>query len=1210
MPGFFVSVLFILGLFSVMNAQTSNVIVHEIKTSALQYQAGEEVSGQFKLTNLLADPQQDLYYVLRTGFETDGSFVTLSETERQGPIVLEAQESKIINYVLETSSQAIVPEEIQILLLRRNGKVIGRSEIPVNVFGGTQEEFTELRLFNANQSISPGEVLDLGLLNDDQEEVLRFTLETEQGTLIEYKNGVSNDVVRIGELEVNEEQEFEVPFTSESGKYLLRIFTADQESFYDISYVTPGESASISLIQTNTITQDEGDFLEVEIFFSGGDYTQSDYEISPSFGEMEDSIREIGEGGDVAVLAVTDSQEQFSGDEETDFQLQEQSIPMSGVLVARLFDTDGIKLEEVRKQIIVGQDIDTTTVQFDRSSLPDEVQLKIEILNNQDVLLTKTEEGIAFPETSRGIRYLEVAFGLLTILVVLGGLFIKRKKPLDVVGVLILGGFLLNQQDVHAQATLMTDNQCTVEEAALPGCQEVYTLQGSEIPDQEDGITYARMKEIANEACVEVGYRNAIRSNPTVWYGNNLWRGPVGITCVKPANCGVNLCQYEASADASDTLEITSTKTLLTSVNSDLQSREGMCTQGRTCSYGDYTSDQILNTHVNRQNLCYLAGYRDYESYTDKRQTSKNTQSVLIEGWLWKRESDLTRHPLIFERFENVTPGGRYRCNDEHLPSSCTALNIGSECYSYNTTTAPIEALPFCSFSQNSYNDGDEVTLTCAGLPEGTVVGMSGSTCETEDNGDVVCTGIAGSGADRTDEAERNRISVDYPSNLAAIYSCGIEESPVRVIDTLTCKTPIKDMCSNIDGYQPVPPDGYVQESDGTCRLEDICPNTVAIETEIPEGFFLDDAGNCVLDTESLDVCPNIDGSQTSVPDGFIIDPAGDCVETDPGDGSGDVCLNIPGRQSSIPDGYAAQLGQLCDYCSAGDREVSGIQHYQEVGTNTPIFIGVGLHTYDVTNGTWTPRTDLDPATCQPRICTNNTSGDTFTFEDGVVYRNGNATSATYDSSTGLCGCGVVPTEYPSSCYTCDFSTFTYDTLDTPQCSGTVATRACNLADGSTIEITEDQHANLPSGSELISGTSRYTIGAQRGGAPRDCTLVANDAGLTLQTTPGFIDPGGFCEIDVVAGGVNLCEITLVEGIINDASICELGNGSESNPCVISADAELSITAELTHLMHQSAGSVIVSAECGLDADSDGVIDPSSFIEEDTCNLTPNIGEF
>jgi hypothetical protein len=112
----------------------------------------------------------------------------------------------------------------------------------------------------------------------------------------------------------------------------------------------------------------------------------------------------------------------------------------------------------------------------------------------------------------------------------------------------------------------------------------------------------------------------------------------------------------------------------------------------------------------------------------------------------------------------------------------------------------------------------------------------------------------------------------------------------------------IADVCSNIDGFQLIVPDGNSIYENGICLPSqvDICPNIDGMQTVIQPGFELDEMGDCVPD-----VCINILGLQTAIPAGKELDANGDCIDHD-------ECSNLIGVQSNIPDGFIKSEDNNC----------------------------------------------------------------------------------------------------------------------------------------------------------------------------------------------------------------------------------------------------------------------------------------------------------
>src|SRR5690606_25431784 len=85
----------------------------------------------------------------------------------------------------------------------------------------------------------------------------------------------------------------------------------------------------------------------------------------------------------------------------------------------------------------------------------------------------------------------------------------------------------------------------------------------------------------------------------------------------------------------------------------------------------------------------------------------------------------------------------------------------------------------------------------------------------------------------------------------------------------------VDDICPNIDGVQPLMPDGYRRGEEGLCQSEpiDICLNIDGLQIEAPLGYETNENGDC----DRSDLCLNFDDTQKSVPSGFI-EFDGNCI--------------------------------------------------------------------------------------------------------------------------------------------------------------------------------------------------------------------------------------------------------------------------------------------------------------------------------------------
>jgi len=1140
-----------------VQAQTSNVHVHNLQTAQMSYSSGDEVGGKFKITNTSGEAQSDVFYVFRTGFYGDEGFLNVSsETERVGPLFLDSGEVLTIPYAQVIKGVLGKQVFLEVEVQKRDGSEISSDVVPVNLSDTEvlQNEYSsidspDVSIADSDLQLILGQRYDLGLVNQKDTIKLLVDYISPDVMVSQYKEVIGGELV-FEEKMIVEDLTLEVPLGTEAGRYITRLTFMEGEYFYDITHRVEGVSASITAINISKKGVQKKDPFSVEIIYTGGDYRVFSeilaVENSEPFleSELQRGLQE-GEGG---VVRVNGSSMFSEENQEKRFEIKS----VEGEMRVTVYDKKQNIVAEGVSGIELGDAEERKTFPLVAKVSSNDLTVVVEIIDAAGKrlvlsnLIVESDDEAAF--LSKNLTYL---LGIV-ILFILGIviLIIRKKRSNQIVPLALLiflgGAFGLN--DVNAAP--IVDVECTVDDLGRRGCQEVYELTGSELPQQEEGVTSERMDEIASQACIDNGYQQVASGFPSRWYRDNIWTGPEKVVCFKPIECANNICQYDPGDDAPVTKKISSVVGLLKSKNSALFTRSGQCASGGWGCIFEDSYNEIFNTDTNRKNICHLAGYKNYESYTDKKQTSQKSSSLLQADFTWRDENKGPDYVPRFQEIREVNPGsGEMLSCNPHLPSSCTTLNVGSSCYLRSDDDLKLANIPNCSLNQASYQAGDAVKVTCTEMVSGTTLSITDMTCSDTEQGVITCAGTYGSGSGLVNDNELDRIGLNYSATYASIFTCEEIKNDGQVIDTLVCKNPIVDACTNIDGYQPVPPDGYTQNTAGVCTQFDACPNTESIETIIPEGFVLDDAGDCVLPL--LDLCPDIDGTQSSIPKGYFQGTDGICVENSGGGGPTDLCPDIDGTQSSIPKGYFQGTDGICVENSGG-------------GGPTDLCLNID-----------------DLQTSVPDGLVRNTAGDCLNEIDGLDP----CPKGFLKGTNGVC-------------------------VELEKSSGKV----CLLNDGAgpQLLITDNQHAYLKSEDLFQVGLSVYKMGPiSVPGQPRICNLAENTPGMTLTTTPGFIEPGGVCTINLVAGGVALCELELVTGILDNLSVCNNGTGdSETKPCILMADQSLSLTLEGKVTLNKDTGSVLVNAVCGLNKNGDGTIDEVLFEREGECRLTPNIGEF
>ena len=126
-------------------------------------------------------------------------------------------------------------------------------------------------------------------------------------------------------------------------------------------------------------------------------------------------------------------------------------------------------------------------------------------------------------------------------------------------------------------------------------------------------------------------------------------------------------------------------------------------------SESEVSSDgKIFNTSLSRKNACYLTNHKDHDGYI--RGTQKTTDAS--DFFWWKNENQRLGYLPLFKGIAQVTSRNSMNECNSNLGSSCTPLNVGSECYVLlGNSPVPENDLPTCSAEETGV-DLSEVTLT------------------------------------------------------------------------------------------------------------------------------------------------------------------------------------------------------------------------------------------------------------------------------------------------------------------------------------------------------------------------------------------------------------------------------------------------------------------------------------------------------------------
>jgi len=156
-----------------VQAQTSNVHVHNLQTAQMSYSSGDEVGGKFKITNTSGEAQSDVFYVFRTGFYGDEGFLNVSsETERVGPLFLDSGEVLTIPYAQVIKGVLGKQVFLEVEVQKRDGSEISSDVVPVNLSDTEvlQNEYSsidspDVSIADSDLQLILGQRYDLGLVN-------------------------------------------------------------------------------------------------------------------------------------------------------------------------------------------------------------------------------------------------------------------------------------------------------------------------------------------------------------------------------------------------------------------------------------------------------------------------------------------------------------------------------------------------------------------------------------------------------------------------------------------------------------------------------------------------------------------------------------------------------------------------------------------------------------------------------------------------------------------------------------------------------------------------------------------------------------------------------------------------------------------------------------------------------------------------------------
>jgi hypothetical protein len=152
------------------------------------------------------------------------------------------------------------------------------------------------------------------------------------------------------------------------------------------------------------------------------------------------------------------------------------------------------------------------------------------------------------------------------------------------------------------------------------------------------------------------------------------------------------------------------------------------------------------------------------------------------------------------------------------------------------------------------------------------------------------------------------------PARLALVVLC-ILASFLTAISAQTSAAEPGDVCENLAGIQPAPPDGYVQNGVNCDPLPDVCDNYDGIQSSAPEGTVVE-GSSCVPIIE--DQCSNIPGTQESVPSGMN-QVGGECNAPP----VIDRCSNIAGSQETVPKDLTQMADNRCVLVPSGEKRAT-----------------------------------------------------------------------------------------------------------------------------------------------------------------------------------------------------------------------------------------------------------------------------------------------
>lgn len=215
-------------------------------------------------------------------------------------------------------------------------------------------------------------------------------------------------------------------------------------------------------------------------------------------------------------------------------------------------------------------------------------------------------------------------------------------------------------------------------------------------------------------------------------------------------------------------------------------------------------------------------------------------------------DADVSGWTIVYQSASGGTPKKLATLQPTTTRSHLLLPARASEIFTSNEFAVTYKLSPFSTFTSGlSHTGGSVVLRNAAGVPIDQV-GWGSAATGYETLPIAALTPTLGAIRIQADtDNNQNDFSLVAPASVMPAQYGTLYE--------------IEDHCANLDGVQPIPPLGMIENSDGSCSEPDACVNLPGIQTNVPDGYASDEAGNCT----ALDICVNLDGVQLALPDGY-----------------------------------------------------------------------------------------------------------------------------------------------------------------------------------------------------------------------------------------------------------------------------------------------------------------------------------------------------